>query len=207
MVPVECICGKRDSVQLKNLERTGSSSCRGCWSDTSHHRVDADIIADDKLRRYWRNRWLSIVERCTDPRAAKYHCYGGRGISYSWKNQREFLTWIKTLDGWDRVLETRATLDREDNDGNYEPGNIRLTDFRTNQQNKRGSVVVSTPIGPCSGGYLKDKFGLRAHPDSISKWILEGCTFEDILARDKYAGTRGRDTGKCVRRAECGPEV
>jgi hypothetical protein len=201
MVPVECECGERKTVTLKNLEHGKSLACMSC---RGHYRVDSDLIADDRLRRYWRNRWCSINERCYDPKCSKYHNYGGRGITCFWKTQRSFFEFVKTLPGWDHVQETRATLDRIDNDAGYCPGNIRLVDFRTNQQNKQRSIAIDTPIGRCSGKYLKDRFQLKAHGSSISKWIKDGDSFDRILQRDKYAGVRGRDTGACIRHTECG---
>jgi hypothetical protein len=202
MVTVRCDCGVVGSIQLKNAERGKSSGCKKCRSAECHPRVDDDVIKDDALRRYWANRWHSIVDRCDNPKASKYQCYGGRGITYAWKSKRDFLLFIQTLDGWDRVLESGDTLDRIDNDQGYAPGNLRLVPFAENQQNKRTTVAIDTPAGRLTASGIKRVFKLRAHKATITEWVRGGADFAAILERDKYAGVRGRDTAACVRRSE-----
>ena len=64
--------------------------------------------------------WCSMRQRCTNPKATDYERYGGRGISFceEWNSFAVFLS-----DMGHRPLGT--TLDRIDNDGNYEPGNCK----------------------------------------------------------------------------------
>lgn len=81
--------------------------------------------------------WLAMIDRCTDPRYANYHRYGGRGIQVcdQWRQSYEaFLA-----DMGERPSRDHS-LDRIDNDGNYEPGNVRWA-TRYEQQHSRTSKV------------------------------------------------------------------
>jgi len=74
--------------------------------------------------------------RCLNPDHMNYEYYGARGITIqqSWvKDFKAFYDYYLTLEGSeDRSL----SLDRIDNDGNYEEGNIRLATLSQQQQNK-----------------------------------------------------------------------
>lgn len=104
---------------------------------------------------YYRS-WQQIIQRCTNPNHRSYHRYGGRGITVC---QR----WIDGLANFLEDMGERPpnmTLDRIDNDGNYEPSNCRWA-TRKEQANNRSPkstfdkfIIVGT---------------IRKH---CSKWIL-----------------------------------
>lgn len=66
------------------------------------------------------NSWMNMLRRCNNPNHPRYADWGGRGITVCerWRDYRNFLT-----DMGEKPPGT--TLDRRDNDGNYEPGNCR----------------------------------------------------------------------------------
>lgn len=68
--------------------------------------------------------WAGMMTRCYDDRHPYYRRYGGRGISVceEWKDVSKFITDIERLLGSRPVNQT---LDRVNNDGNYEPSNVR----------------------------------------------------------------------------------
>jgi hypothetical protein len=84
-------------------------------------------------------------QRCTNPNIKSYENYGGRGIEFRFASFEEFLEALKTPDnptGLRPVGELengRAlySLDRIDNDGHYERGNIRWATKPQQQQNRR----------------------------------------------------------------------
>ena len=65
--------------------------------------------------------WADMKGRCDNKKNDRYHCYGGRGISYSSKWNTFVGFWEDMKEGYSNDL----TLDRTDNDGNYTKENCR----------------------------------------------------------------------------------
>lgn len=84
--------------------------------------------------------WIGIKSRCLNPKAPNYENYGGRGIGICdrWKNSYENFI----ADVGERP-SMKHTLDRVDNDGDYEPGNVRWATRREQLSNTRRSVLVT----------------------------------------------------------------
>jgi len=79
--------------------------------------------------------WKGIKNRCTNHKSKHFENYGGRGISIcnDWMiNPMSFIEW-SMINGYDENL----TIDRIDNDGNYEPSNCRWTTMEVQARNKR----------------------------------------------------------------------
>lgn len=76
-----------------------------------------------------------MKKRCTNKKCRRYKDYGGRGIKIcnEWVNDfKAFHDWA-TTHGWESGLE----IDRQNNDGHYEPGNCRFVTPKVNSQNRR----------------------------------------------------------------------
>jgi hypothetical protein len=80
-----------------------------------------------------------MMARCYDPENPSYRRYGGRGIEVSqcWHDVAQFIADIERLLG---PRPDGMTLDREDNDGNYEEGNVRWADQVTQMRNSRNYI-------------------------------------------------------------------
>ncbi len=98
------------------------------------------VTSKRKLERYrstikgtLRNTFAHMKERCDNPNHSKYRYYGGRGIKNKFTSN-EFVEYvINILEIDPRGLD----VDRIDNNGNYEPGNIQ---FITHKENLRKKV-------------------------------------------------------------------
>lgn len=76
----------------------------------------------------------NIKCRCNNPKNARYKDYGGRGIQNKFNSFNEFADYvINRL----HIDPRNFTIDRIDNDGNYEPGNIRFTTYAENNKNRK----------------------------------------------------------------------
>ena len=88
--------------------------------------------------------WGAIVQRTSNPNHTAYHRYGGRGITLcdEWYESRVFCEQVEALLG---PRPDGMTLDRMDNNGNYEPGNVRWATPDQQQDNARKDRTF--PIG------------------------------------------------------------
>jgi len=82
--------------------------------------------------------WVRMIRRCTDPNLKHYKDYGGRGISVCerWRVLDNFLADVG-------VRPKGTSLDRINNDGNYEPENCRWATHTDQMRNKRSNVLIS----------------------------------------------------------------
>lgn len=126
-----CECGREPIVRGHHLRSGHTVSC-GCWSR------DRSIIHGASKTRLYRI-WGGFRDRCQNLHSHKYSDYGRRGIVIcdEWKSSfAAFKTWAMSNGYADHL-----SLDRINNDGNYEPGNCRWTTMVQQNRNRRDTKL------------------------------------------------------------------
>lgn len=86
---------------------------------------------------YLHKRFVSINQRCNNPKCSNYKYYGGRGIECRFENADSFICYVIGILGFDTLEKLKGlTIDRINNNGHYEPGNIRFVTHKENCNNR-----------------------------------------------------------------------
>lgn len=129
----ECVCECGATVELRATAlRSGKTTSCGCYQRDRRikHGYSEHALCQT---------WFAMNDRCYNRQRHNYCGYGGRGISVApeWRKAagpKAFCDWV------DANLGPRPegmSLDRIDNDGNYEPGNLRWATKKQQTENQR----------------------------------------------------------------------
>lgn len=136
-----CDCGNTCIVNGVQLRRGNTKSC-GCLRHENTfkyaHRSFKHGMSNSKLYYVWAN----MKNRCYNEKNIGYHMYGGRGIIVcaEWRdNFKAFYDYVSKLEHFN---EEGYTLDRIDNNGNYEPGNVRWATVKERSRNQSKNIFV-----------------------------------------------------------------
>lgn len=125
-----CECGNLGSVCTQNLKGELSTSC-GCYK--LGRMVTHGMTGSTEYR-----IWQFMRDRCSNTKNSHYHLYGGRGITVCERWKTDFSAFLE-----DMGRRPRGTsIDRIDNDGNYEPGNCRWATIVEQNRNKRNNRFI-----------------------------------------------------------------
>lgn len=130
-----CDCGKRVSVIGTHLRNGNTTSC-GCYKlDLLRERVTKCPNKNPHLYTAWRN----MKQRCLNPHHPAFRYYGARGISVC----KEWSDDYAAFQGWalNHGYLEGLTIDRINNDGNYEPSNCRWVTMSVQCNNKRNNKI------------------------------------------------------------------
>lgn len=136
----QCECGKEIFVNGYNLRQGFTKSCgclqkeiatKNCKLRTKHNLINSSLYTV----------WASMKQRCSNKNGLAYKNYGGRGITIcdEWVNDfQAFYDWAIN-NGYKHNL----TIDRINNDGNYEPSNCRWVTRSVQAKNRRSNHYIT----------------------------------------------------------------
>ncbi len=157
IVTCRCDCGTETTVRISSLVSGGTKSC-GC-------RIPA-VIADRSRTHGLSREPLYIIHqgmmrRCYSTDCKSYGRYGGRGIRVctEWHDVQKFIAWVEVNLG---PRPAGMSIDRINNDGDYEPGNVRWATAKEQAANRSKRTKLAPrlrrtwhPVVPCllAAGY------------------------------------------------------
>ncbi len=127
-----CDCGKTKEISSKQLNKGGTKSC-GCIQALAVSRANKRHGESySKLYKVW----TTMKQRCQNENDNNYRNYGWRGIKVCQRWSESFADFKSDLGDF----PDGAELDRIDNDGDYEPGNVRPANRSQQMNNTRNTV-------------------------------------------------------------------
>lgn len=168
-----CDCGKKIESNKNNLINGHTKSC-GCLSrDTKLGRATRTTHGQSRTRLY--HIWQSMKQRCCDKNVKEYALYGARGIGIceEWLTFENFYKWASS------GYESKLTIDRIDNNGNYEPSNCRWATVADQNRNKRNNHIICIHgEKKCLSDWSRD---LNIPKSTIINRLNRGMPCEDAL--------------------------
>ena len=153
-----CDCGGFRKATISDVTTKKVVSC-GC----SHYEK---MITHGNSKHPLYKVWCNIKGRCYNENNPGFKHWGGKGVVLSerWKDFKTFFDDCIRL-GWDEHL----TIDRIDNDGNYEPGNIRFVSIQENLKNRPAVIPPGKAVVNLDTGEVFRSIRLAARTYKVSK--------------------------------------
>jgi len=128
----KCTCGNLFTATFKSIKSKNTKSCGCLWLAARKAQKKHDFI-NTPIYKVWAN----MKTRCYNPNSKDYVNYNSHNISVceEWKNS--FLAFYRDVKDLPNYGIKGYSLDRINNDGNYEPSNVRWADKYTQANNKK----------------------------------------------------------------------
>lgn len=137
ILTVQCNCGNVKKIKMRSISQIKSCGCLQREKSTTHGMSSKN--------KKWYDKWRTMIKRCYNPKMHAYHNYGGRGISVCDRWREPNGVGCKNyIDDIHNILGPQPgpgySLDRINNDGNYEIGNLRWATLSVQAKNQRRNI-------------------------------------------------------------------
>lgn len=168
-----CMCGRIKEIRTHDFLTGRSKNC-GCFRECGNRKYSSHT----SIRRAEYGIWKSMRRRCHNPNDSRYYDYGGRGISVC-KEWRE--SFQNFYDSVGPRLSDKHTIDRIDNNGNYEPGNVRWATVEEQYRNKRNTRMLT--YNDLTKTIAEWSRIVNIPPNTIRGRIEQGWTIHDAFTK------------------------
>lgn len=137
----KCDCGYERDVLGTNLRLGRTNGCMRCMcghtKQSGFSNTKQPGVSNTKIYKVWRN----MKQRCFYEKDKSYKDYGSRGITVcdEWKN--DFQAFYDYVSNLPHFGEKGYSLDRINNNGNYEPNNVRWATAYEQTHNRRKNIA------------------------------------------------------------------
>ena len=152
-----CECGNMVIVKTGALNYGSTKSC-GCLQKDIVRKTGYNNKVHGKSDSRLHIIWMQMRSRCESSKNNAYKYYGIRGIRVceEWNDYITFENWALN-NGYKKHL----TIDRIDNDGNYEPSNCRWVTMQTQANNRRSTILITFNRKTQSLKQWSDEIGIK----------------------------------------------
>ena len=133
-----CDCGNKTLAAGSDLKNGHTQSCGCLRKERTIKAVTVHGMRHTKIY----HTWLSMKDRCLNPKNKRYNRYAERGIVICKEWIDSFEPFYEHVSKLPHFGEKGRSLDRINNNGNYEPGNVRWATLSEQANNKERSIKI-----------------------------------------------------------------
>lgn len=173
-----CDCGVEKVMIAQNVKKSLSCGCQTARRTKETHVTHGETSGYERTKEY--RLWKSIKDRCYLKSCKSYRIYGGRGIVMH-------PNWIHSFENFfshvGRAPSEAHCLDRINNDGNYELGNVRWVTAYEQARNRRTNIFLEHDGRRQCALDWANEIGVPHW--TFSRRVKKGMTVMDIIEEKK----------------------